>query len=178
MRGRVCRKPCAARGICDESGFRGALTTPRGVSSARLISVADDLDLEQAAIELRSVLAALYRRIRQTKELGELTGPESSALSRLGQQDAITAAELAKLERISPQSIGSTLQGLLAKGLVERSSDPADGRRLILTLTAAGRDTLQSRRAARTAQFGEALAALAPDEREALRAALPALSRL
>lgn len=148
------------------------------LSSVRLISVPDDRGLEQAAVELRSVLAALYRRIRQTKELGELTGPESSALSRLGHHGTMTAAELAKLERISPQSIGSTLQGLLAKGLVERSPDPADGRRLILALTAAGRDTLQSRRAVRTAQFGVALAALEPGEREALLAALPALSRL
>jgi DNA-binding MarR family transcriptional regulator len=140
--------------------------------------VAEDLGLEHAAVELRSVLAALYRRIRQTKELGELTGPESAALSRLGHHGAMSAAELAKLERISPQSIGSTLQGLLAKGLVERTPDRADGRRLILTLTAAGRDMLQSRRAARTAQFGEALAALEPGEREALLAALPALARL
>jgi len=140
--------------------------------------VADELDLEQAAVELRSVLAALYRRIRQTKELGELTGPESSALSRLGHHGAMTAAELAKLERISPQSIGSTLQGLIAKGLVERSPDPADGRRLILTLTVAGQDMLRSRRAARTAQFGQALAGLESRDREALLAALPALSRL
>ena len=138
----------------------------------------DELGLEQAAVELRSVLAALYRRIRQTKELGELTGPESAAISRLAQQGSMTAAELAKLERISPQSMATTLQGLRAKGLVQRSADPDDGRRLILSLTTAGQDTIRDRRAVRTAQFTEALAALEPDERERLLAALPALTRL
>ena len=140
--------------------------------------MADDLALDDAAVELRSVLAALYRRIRQTKELGELTGPESSALSRLAHQGPMTAAELAKLEQISPQSIAATLQGLLAKRLVERRADPADGRRLILSTTAAGRDTVEHRRAARAEQLSQALGALDPDERERLLAALPALARL
>jgi DNA-binding MarR family transcriptional regulator len=90
----------------------------------------------------------------------------------------MTAAQLAKLERISPQSIATTLHGLLAKGLVQRAADPADGRRLILSLTASGRDDLDDRRAARTAQLTEALAALEPGEREALISALPALGRL
>ncbi|MGH2909564.1 MAG: MarR family winged helix-turn-helix transcriptional regulator, partial [Solirubrobacteraceae bacterium] len=125
----------------------------------------DELDLERAAVELRAVLAAVYRRIRQTKQLGELTAPESSAISRLGHHGPMTAAQLAKLERISPQSIVTTLHGLLAKGLVQRAADPADGRRLILSLTASGRDDLDDRRAARTAQLTEALAALEPGER-------------
>ncbi len=140
--------------------------------------MADDLDLDRDAVELRAVLAALYRRIRQTKELGELTGPESSALSRLAHHGAMSAAELAKLEQISPQSIATTLQGLLAKGLVQRSADPADGRRLILSLTAAGDDTVQHRRTVRVEQFNQALSALDPAEREHLIAALPALARL
>ncbi len=140
--------------------------------------MADDLDFEQAAAELRAVLAALYRRIRQTKELGELTGPEGSALSRLSHQGAMTAAELAKLEQISPQSIATTLQGLVARGLIERAADPADGRRLILSLTAAGEDTVRHRRTARAEQLQQAMAALEPGERERLIAALPALARL
>jgi hypothetical protein len=45
--------------------------------------VAGDLSPEQVAAEIRGTLAVLYRRIRQTKETGELTLSESSALSRL-----------------------------------------------------------------------------------------------
>ena len=165
-------------GVCPQA-FCGD-TSDQTRSSARLISVADDLglDLERAAVELRAVLAALYRRIRQTKQLGELSGPERSALSRLDHHGAMTAAELAKLEQISPQSIATTLHALVAKGLVERSADPADGRRLILSLTAAGRDNVEHRRTARAEQLHQALTALDPDEREQLIAALPALTRL
>jgi len=124
------------------------------------------------------VLAALYRRIRQTKELGELTGPESSALSRLAHHGSMTAAELAKLEQISPQSIATTLQGLVGKRLVQRSADPADGRRLILSLTTEGEETIARRRSARTEQLSQALAALDPVARERVIAALPALAQL
>ncbi|HET9123743.1 MAG TPA: MarR family transcriptional regulator [Solirubrobacteraceae bacterium] len=140
--------------------------------------MADDLLPADAALELRAVLGALYRRIRQTKELGELSGPESAALSRLGHHGAMAAAELARYERISPQSIASTVRGLIDKGLVERKHDPTDGRRLILSLTAAGRDTVEHRRAARAEQLHRALSALAPSERAQLLAALPALRRL
>jgi DNA-binding MarR family transcriptional regulator len=140
--------------------------------------VADDQDLEDAAVELRAVLAALYRRIRQTKELGELTGPESSALSRLAHHGPMTAAELAKLEQISPQSIATTLQGLVGRSLVQRSADPADGRRLILSLTAAGEETISRRRSERAEQLHQGLAALDPAQRARLIAALPALAQL
>jgi DNA-binding MarR family transcriptional regulator len=140
--------------------------------------VADDLRFDEEVVELRSVLGALYRRLRQTRAPGELSGPEGSALSRLERQGAMAAAELARLEQISPQSIAVTLQSLVESGLVERRPDPADGRRVILSISDAGRGMVSGRRAARTEQLAQALAALDPEERERLRAALPALRRL
>ena len=53
----------------------------------------------------------------------------------------MTAAQLAKLEQISPQSIGATVPALESKGLIRRAPDPEDGRRVILFLTAMGRGT-------------------------------------
>jgi len=68
--------------------------------------------------------------------------PESSALTRLDRGGPATASALAKLEQISPQSMGATLGALEARGLVERRPDPADGRKSLLTVTAAGRGLL------------------------------------
>lgn len=133
---------------------------------------------QEAAAELRATLGVLYRRLRQTRSTGDLTLPESSALSRLSHHGPITAAQLAKLEQISPQSIGATLQALEAKKLIERAPDPTDGRRMILSLTAAGRGMVHSKRSARTEQLTRALAALTAEERAQLLAALPALDHL
>jgi DNA-binding MarR family transcriptional regulator len=139
---------------------------------------AADLSLEQVAAELRGTLAVLYRRIKQTKQIGDLTLSESSALSRLQHRGPTTAATLAKLERISPQSIGVTVASLEAKGLIERSADPADGRRVILSLTSAGDATVEARRSARDQQFIRALSALSAEERTRLLEVMPVLERL
>ena len=134
--------------------------------------------VDALAGELRTTLGVLYRRIRQTRVLGGLTLPESSALSRLRVAGPTSGAALAKLEQISPQSMATTLAGLTAKGLVERHPDPDDGRRVIVALTAAGRDVVESKRSARTAQLAGALATLTPSERATLQAALPLLERI
>jgi DNA-binding MarR family transcriptional regulator len=133
---------------------------------------------QQDAAELRAALGVLFRRLRQTRVEGDLTLPESSALSRLDHHGPTTAAQLARLEQVSPQSIGVTLQSLEARGLIERAPDPHDGRRVILSATEAGDATLRSKRTARTEQLSQALAALTEDERGQLMAALPALRRL
>jgi DNA-binding MarR family transcriptional regulator len=140
--------------------------TPHGPTAAAL------------AGELRATLGVLYRRIRQTKALEDLTLPESSALSRLRTTGPASGAALAKLERISPQSMAATLAKLVDKGLVERAPDPDDGRRILVALTAAGRDVVESRRSARTAQLAAALATLSASERATLHAALPLLERI
>jgi DNA-binding MarR family transcriptional regulator len=140
--------------------------------------VAGDLSPEQVAAEIRGTLAVLYRRIRQTKETGDLTLSESSALSRLEHGGPTTAAALAKLEQISPQSIGATVASLEAKGLIQRSADPDDGRRVILSVTSVGDAAVEARRSVREQQFTRALGALTADERAQLLRVTPILARL
>jgi DNA-binding MarR family transcriptional regulator len=133
---------------------------------------------QQVAAELRPALSLLYRRMRQTRVAGDLTLPESSALGKLDRHGPATGAELAKIEQISPQSMGATLQSLEAKALITRAPDPGDGRRVVLSLTEAGRGIVQSKRTARTEQLTRALATLTPQERTTLLAACPLLERL
>jgi DNA-binding MarR family transcriptional regulator len=129
--------------------------------------------------ELRISVGLLLRRLRQIPVEGELSLPESSALARLDRGGPATASELAKREQISPQSIGATIAALEERGLVQRTPDPADGRRMILSPTEAGAATLRSRRNAKTELMAAALdAEFSAEELERLRAAAPLVERL
>ena len=104
-------------------------------------------------------IGLLLRRLRQVPGEGELTLPETAALARLDRGGPATSSALAKLEQISPQSMGATLAALEARGLVERGPDPEDGRRVVLSVTEAGRQVLRNKRNARTEQLAQALSA-------------------
>jgi DNA-binding MarR family transcriptional regulator len=93
--------------------------------------------------------------------------------------ERFTATALAKLEQISPQSMGATLAALEARGLVERCPDPADGRRAVISATEAGLQALRNRRNARTEQLAQALSAeFTRSELRQLMAAAPLIERL
>ena len=138
-----------------------------------------DPDLSAIAETLRESVGLLLRRLRQVAAEGELTLPESAALTRLDRGGPTTASALARLERISPQSIGATLAALEARGLVERRSDPNDGRRVVLSVTEAGHKTMRNRRNARTEYLARALSTgFSRAELDLLATAAPLLERL
>ncbi|HTZ91434.1 MAG TPA: MarR family transcriptional regulator [Streptosporangiaceae bacterium] len=138
-----------------------------------------ELDVNEVAGALRVALGLLARRIRQLKAEGEITLPESSALARLDRGGPATPSELARQEQISPQSIGATLAGLEARGLVGRRPDPADGRRTVISITARGQQMLGDRRNERTLRLAEALSSGFTDaEVDQLMAVVPLLERL
>jgi DNA-binding MarR family transcriptional regulator len=141
--------------------------------------LAGDPGAEQVAAALRVSVGLLVRRLRQAQAAGELTLPETSVLVRLDRAGPTTAGELAKLEQISPQSMGATVAALEAGGLVRRAPDPDDGRRAVISLTQAGLNTLRSRHNARTQMLAHALATgFTRDELAQLMAVAPLLERL
>jgi DNA-binding MarR family transcriptional regulator len=138
------------------------------------LDVGQEPDVIEVADALRVSVGLLRRRIRQRKAAeGELTLPESAALARLDRGGPTTSSELARLEQISPQSMGTTLAGLEARGLVARRSDPNDGRRAVLSLTPAGQAVLRDRRNESTQRIAAVLAAgfSAAEQRQLLVAA-------
>jgi len=138
-----------------------------------------DPDAGDVAAALRVSIGLLLRRLRQVPAEGELTLPESSALARLDRGGPTTATVLARLEQISPQSMGATLSTLEDRGLVERRPDPGDGRRAVISLTETGLQALRNKRNARTQQMAQALSAgFTPPELSQLMAAAPLLERL
>jgi DNA-binding MarR family transcriptional regulator len=138
-----------------------------------------DADVEHVAGALRVSVGLLTRRLRQAQAAGELTLPETSALARLDRSGPITATELAKLEQISPQSMGATLSALEARGLIVRRPDPDDGRRALISATESGLEILRSRRNERTERLAQALSAgFTALELKQLMVAAPLIERL
>lgn len=121
----------------------------------------------------------LVRKVKQTRHADELSIPESSALSRLDRRGPASSSELARLDGISPQSMGTTIAALEQRGLVAREKDPEDGRRIVLSITEAGRQVVRDRRGARTGLIARALSdGFTAAELEQLKAAAPLLERL
>jgi DNA-binding MarR family transcriptional regulator len=136
-------------------------------------------DVNEVAAALRVSIGLFVRRLRQAQPNGELTLPETSALVRLDRGGPTTPSALAKLEQISPQSMGATLAALEERGLVERRPDPEDGRRAVMSLTDSGLEMLRSRRTARTEELAKALSAgFTQSERNQLMAVAPLIERL
>ncbi len=136
-------------------------------------------DVHAVASALRVSIGLLLRRLRQAQADGELTLPESSALTRLDRGGPATSSALARLEQISPQSMGATLSALEARGLVERRPDPGDGRRVVISLSEAGMQALRDKRNARIEQLARALSSgFTRSELQQLMAAAPLLERL
>ena len=134
------------------------------------------IDVDEVAGALRVSVGMLVRRLKQTDPNGELTLPETSALSRLDRGGPATSSDLARLERISPQSVGVTIAGLEQRGLIARQRDPQDRRRHVVSITAAGGIELLRLRAMVQALEDEFFAPLSAADRAVLHELLTRLA--
>ncbi|MFI9106178.1 MarR family winged helix-turn-helix transcriptional regulator [Streptomyces fildesensis] len=136
-------------------------------------------DAARIAADLRACLGPMVRRLRQVKPDGELTLSQTSVLVRLGREGPAAAAELAAGEGIRPQSMSTIIAALQERGLVARAPDPDDGRRIVLSLTDAGREGLSGAHRERARRLTRAISEeLTPAERAQLAAAIPLLERI
>jgi MarR family transcriptional regulator, organic hydroperoxide resistance regulator len=68
-----------------------------------------------------------------------LTGPQRLVIRMVGRFPSITAGGLAQLMHLHPSTLTGILKRLEKHGMVQRASDPLDGRKARFTLTEAGR---------------------------------------
>ena len=132
-------------------------------------------DTALTASELRVVLGQLIRRLRAEHRFPLLHG---SVLGRLDREGPSSVSDLATAERVRPQSMAQTVGELESDGLVKRSPDPDDGRRAIVELTAAGRETLEADRSRRVGWLVSAIEELPKEDQEVLARATSILGRL
>ncbi|MFI8975342.1 MarR family winged helix-turn-helix transcriptional regulator [Nocardia asteroides] len=128
------------------------------------------------ARELGEVLHPIARRLLagRTISVGKL-----GVLGYLSTQGRATATTLATVQTVSPQAIATAVRELEALGLVVRTPDSEDRRRVWVEITDAGRARLSEERAIGLDWLARAIAErLTDEERAALDSALPALRRL
>jgi DNA-binding MarR family transcriptional regulator len=142
--------------------------------------VSDQTDpLLGTAMVVRRGVMSLGRRLKLERPAGGLTSLELSVLGHLHRRGPLTPGEIAAAERVQPQTLTRTLTSLAGAGFVSRTDDPQDGRRAVLTLTAAGLAALREDMAERDSWLAAAMSAsLTSTELEFLRLAAALLERV
>jgi DNA-binding MarR family transcriptional regulator len=131
------------------------------------------------ATELRTLIGAFTRRLRDQTDRHDLTPSQTSVILRLERDGPATTTALARAEGMRPQSMGAIVSALQAAGVVAGAPDPADGRQTILSLTDSFREFLKTSRAARQDFLLVQLQTrLTAEEQEQLAASLELLKRL
>ena len=101
-----------------------------------------------------------------------------AVLGRLDREGPASVSDLATAEKVRPQSMAQTVGELESDGLVKRSPDPKDGRRAIVELTGAGRETLEADRSRRVGWLVSAIEELPKEDQEVLARATSILGGL
>ena len=137
----------------------------------------------ETARDLRLAIGRIARRIRQlyatADASSDATFTELAILSRLAREGESSPSALAGTERITAQAIGSSLRALHERGLVTRAPDARDRRRVMVSISAAGRHTLDSREHVITERLIAALDdGFSRAERQRIASVVPLLERL
>ena len=132
---------------------------------------------ESAAAALRVTISRIYRALRLSAT-SNITPSQLSVLFRIEQFAPVRMGVIAHLERIAPATLSKVVDSLEALDLVERETDPLDGRVTLVNVSPTGHRLIATLRTASTLALDDALAKLAPSDRDVLLQALPALEQM
>ncbi|MEW2289554.1 MarR family transcriptional regulator [Streptomyces sp. NPDC047841] len=141
----------------------------------------NDIPSATLALELVRSMDRLRGRIRSETGMGASPWSRSqlTALHRVVYGPPATTSDLAAAEYMRPQSMAQTLAVLEKHGLVARSPDPDDGRRILITATPRGREEAERWLEAREAWLTDAIdRTLTSGDRESLSTLVNILDRL
>jgi len=137
----------------------------------------DNASDEILGAELTSLVA---RFNRWATRHGEWAVPAAQArlLAQVDELGSARIGDLAHADHCSQPAMTTQVRRLEEGGLLARCADPADGRAVLVSLTARGRRVLADVRQARAAAVAPIVARLDATERRRLRAAIATLSEL
>ncbi len=138
----------------------------------------DDAYADDLADALVGVQRMIRRRLRAGLTVARLRGAEVELLRLVETRPGIGVSEAAKELHLAGNSVSTLVNQLVRDSQLVRETDPADRRAARLLLTEAARARLRDWRERRAALVRSQVERLAPADRDALRAAVPALRRL
>lgn len=133
---------------------------------------------EELADALVGVQRLIRRRLRSGLTVPRLRGAEVELLRLVETRPGIGVSDAAKELYLAGNSVSTLVNRLVRDGHLLRETDPADRRAARLRLTEAAQNRLRDWERRRAALVGRHVARLDEADREALRAALPALRKL
>jgi DNA-binding MarR family transcriptional regulator len=136
------------------------------------------IDTVEVADALRPVLLRVGRELRREARAEGISPEQVSLLVAVKYAPGIGIRDLAAHERISAPALTKHADRLERDGLIARTPNPDDGRRIGLTLTEDGHRVLRRVRSRRTAWLATRLRGLDQAELAAVEAAIEPLSRL
>jgi DNA-binding MarR family transcriptional regulator len=133
---------------------------------------------EVVAEQLHTVVRELFRRMRADSPEPQ-SWSQRLVLKRLETNGPMTTADLARDQRLRPQTMGELVAELEDLELVARKDDAEDGRRRLVSITRAGTKALADGRAARHSWLLRAIETqLDANEQRALLGALDLLEKI
>jgi len=128
--------------------------------------------------DFRLANGRLARRVRQEQADNELTSGQFSALGAVFRLGPMTLSALSEEERVTPPSMNRTVNALVEAGLVDRAGSAEDGRKVVLTVTAAGLTLVRETRRRRDDWIAQRILRLTPEQRQTLAAATEIMKEL
>jgi DNA-binding MarR family transcriptional regulator len=118
---------------------------------------------EELASRLRLSINRLHRLLRQ-EALAGLSPAQASALASVNRLGSPTLGELASIEQVQPPTMTKIVATLADGGMVTRVTDAADRRSARVSVTPAGKKSLERIRTLKNAFLTRRLAELSPEE--------------
>lgn len=135
-------------------------------------------DVAELASELRLAVHRLTRTLRAQRPVDGLSLTQLSALATICREGPLNAGDVATREGVKPPSATRVLASLETRGLITRTTDPDDGRQVMLAATPDGLARLEDDLRARDAWLAVRIQALDPAGRRQLEDTLQILRQL
>ncbi|TBL81775.1 MarR family winged helix-turn-helix transcriptional regulator [Paenibacillus thalictri] len=134
--------------------------------------------IELNVADFAMVFEDLTRIFIRLPSIEKLSFTTLSVLHTLSRKSPMRLTELTANEQVTQSAITQLVTRLEKDGLVERRSDPNDGRVVQVHITPRGANIIDSRRLERIAHITTFIKGLTPKEKQAIVSAIPALRRL
>ncbi|MFD4327213.1 MarR family winged helix-turn-helix transcriptional regulator [Nocardioides sp. NPDC058538] len=128
--------------------------------------------------DLSIALEKVVRLVREVSTAGDVSPTAATVLAGLARTGPQRVTDLARVAGVSQPAMTQLVNRLTQQGMLARVADEADRRAVLVEVTDAGREVLETRRGQRAGVLGAALARVSAEDRAAIAAALPALDRL